>query len=58
MEIRLVRAGLLRAHGRTERQTGRTNLLVAFRNFANAPEIGRMREAIFKKRDRNIKRYK
>jgi hypothetical protein len=30
----------MRADGRTDGQTGITNLIVAFRNFANAPKNG------------------
>jgi len=31
---------LFHAEGRTDRRTGVTKLIVAFRNFANAPKIG------------------
>jgi hypothetical protein len=36
MKIRPVGAALFHADGRTDRQTDMTNLIVAFRNFANA----------------------
>jgi len=38
MKIRPVEAELFRAIGRTDGQTEVTNLIVAFRNFANAPK--------------------
>jgi hypothetical protein len=38
MKIRPVRAELFRADGQTERQTNVSKLVVAFRNFANAPK--------------------
>jgi len=37
MKIRPVGAELFCAHGRTDRRTDLTKLIVAFRNFANAP---------------------
>jgi len=37
MKVRPVGTELFHADGRTDRQTGMTKLLVAFRNFANAP---------------------
>jgi hypothetical protein len=37
MEILPVGAELLHADGRTDGQTDMTRLIVAFRNFANAP---------------------
>jgi len=36
MKIRPVAAKLFREDGRTDRQTDTTNLIVAFRNFADA----------------------
>jgi hypothetical protein len=36
MKIRPVGAELFQADGRTDRQAGMTELIVAFRNFANA----------------------
>jgi len=41
MKIRPVKADLLHADGRTDRQTDMTELIVVFRNFANAPKHGR-----------------
>jgi hypothetical protein len=38
MTIRPVGAELFHAEGRTDRQTDMTKLIVAFRNFANAPK--------------------
>jgi hypothetical protein len=38
MEIRPVEAELFLADGKTDRQTDMTKLIVAFRNFANAPK--------------------
>jgi hypothetical protein len=38
MKIRLVGAQLFHADGRTDRQTDTTKLIVALRNFANAPK--------------------
>jgi hypothetical protein len=38
MEILSVRAELFHADGQTARWTDMTNLLVAFRNFANVPK--------------------
>jgi hypothetical protein len=38
MKIRPVGAELFRADGQTDRQTDMTKRIVAFRNFANAPE--------------------
>jgi len=38
MTIRSVRAELLHAGRRADGQTDTTNLIVAFRNFANAPK--------------------
>jgi len=43
MKIRPVGAELFHADGRTDRRSDMTKLIVAFRNFANAPEI-KMRE--------------
>jgi hypothetical protein len=40
MKIRPVKAELFHADRRTNGQTGMTNLLVAFRNVANAPKNG------------------
>jgi len=39
MKIRRVGAQLLHTDGRTDRRTDMTKLTVAFRNFANAPNI-------------------
>ena len=38
MEIRPLGAELLHAVGRTDRQTDRAKLIIALRNFANAPK--------------------
>jgi len=38
MKIRPVGAELFYADGQTDKQTGMTKLIVAFRNFANAPK--------------------
>jgi len=38
MTIRLERGGFFNGDRRTERQTNITNLIVAFRYFANTPE--------------------
>jgi hypothetical protein len=38
MKIRPVTAELFHADGRTDRQADMTKLIVAFRNFANAPK--------------------
>ena len=38
MKIRTVRAELFHADGRTDRRTDLTKLIVAFRNFADAPK--------------------
>ena len=38
MKIRPVEAELFNAERRTDRQTGMTKLMVAFRNFSNAPK--------------------
>jgi hypothetical protein len=38
MESRWVEAELLHADGQTEKQTDMTKLMVAFRNFSNAPK--------------------
>jgi hypothetical protein len=40
MKIRPVGAEIFHAYGRTDLQTGMTNLRVAFCNFANAPKEG------------------
>jgi hypothetical protein len=40
MKIRPVGAEIFHAYGRTDLQTGMTNLRVAFRNFANSPKEG------------------
>jgi hypothetical protein len=37
MTIRLERGELIQADGRTDRQTEKTKLIVAFRSFANVP---------------------
>jgi hypothetical protein len=38
MKIRPVLAELFHVEGQTDRLTGTTNLIVGFRNFANAPK--------------------
>ena len=42
MKIRPVGAEFFQADGRTERQTDITKVIVAFRNFANAPKKFRL----------------
>jgi hypothetical protein len=42
MKIRSVGAKLFHADGQTDRQTDMTKLIVAFRNFANAPKSYRI----------------
>jgi hypothetical protein len=38
MKIRPVEADLFHADGQTDRETDTTKVIVAFRNFANAPK--------------------
>ena len=45
MKIGRVGAELFRTNIRTDRQTDMTKPIVAFRNIANAPNIGRNRQA-------------
>ena len=45
MKIGPVGAELFHMDGRTDGQTDMTKLIVAFRNIANAPKIGRIRQA-------------
>ena len=40
MKIRPVKAEMFHAHGQTDRRMDMTKLIVAYRNFANAPKTG------------------
>jgi hypothetical protein len=56
MKIRSVGTELFRAGRRTDRQTDMTKIIVAFRNFANAPKNAQ--KILVGKRDRKRKAWK